>query len=160
MHVGKLPGDDNKPVMAAADIQKLAKSAATQLSGNAVPGRWETGLEFTPWTKEQGTGQTTRQVLETLTNDPKYYVQDAAKRIDAGRLPKAAGVMNEIDAALSKKTGMPVREDLMKLRDMLSKQGLQGVIDYVKKTGGVGLPAIALVPSLSYLAEQQGDREQ
>jgi len=160
LHVGKFPGDDNKPVMAAADIQKLAKSAATQLSGNAVPGRWETGLEFTPWTKEQGTGQTTRQVLETLTNDPKYYVQDAAKRIDAGRLPKAAGVMNEIDAALSKKTGMPVREDLMKLRDMLSKQGLQGVIDYVKKTGGVGLPAIALVPSLSYLAEQQGDREQ
>ena len=27
-------------------------------------------------------------------------------------------------------------------------------------SGGVGLPAIALVPSLSYLAEQQGDREQ
>ncbi|NDG19332.1 MAG: hypothetical protein EB117_13800 [Betaproteobacteria bacterium] len=160
LHVGKFPGDNGNPTMSAAEIQKLAKAAEGEVTGKSVAGRWETGLEMVPWTKEQGTGQTTRQVLETLMNDPKYYVQDAAKRIDAGRLPKAAGVMNEIDAALSKKTGMPVREDLMKLRDMLSKQGLQGVIDYVKKTGGVGLPAVALVPSLSFLAEQQGDREQ
>jgi len=159
LHVGKFPGD-NGPVMTAKEIQDRVKKAGPGLTGTATPGRWETGLEMTPWTAEQGTGATTRQVLETLMNDPKYYVQDAVKRIDAGRLPKAAGVMNEIDAALAKKTGMPLREDLMKLRDMLSKQGLQGVIDYVKKTGGVGLPAIALVPSLSFLAEQQGDPEQ
>jgi len=158
LHVGKFPGDDG-PIMTAKEIQDRIKKAGPDLAGVITVGRWETGLEMTPWTAQQGTGATTRQVLEKLTNDPKYYVQDAAKRIDAGRLPKAAGVMNEIDAALAKKTEMPLREDLMKLRDMLSKQGLQGVIDYVKKTGGVGLPVIALVPSLSYLAEQQADPE-
>jgi hypothetical protein len=160
LHVGKFPGDDGKPIMEAKEIQKRAKAAEAGLTGKATAGRWETGLEMVPWTKEQATGQTTRQVLETLMNDPGYQVKDAAKRIDAGRLPSAAAAMNEIDAALSSKTGMPLRQDLVKLREMLSKDGLQGVIDYVKKTGGKGLPAVALVPSLAYLAEQQSDREQ
>lgn len=159
LHIGKFPGDDG-PVMTAKEIQKRAQAASANLTGKATQGRWETGLEMTPWSSEQGTGETTRQVLERLLNDPAYQVKDAAKRIDAGRLPSAAAAMNEIDAALAKKTGMPLREDLMKLRDMLSREGLQGVIEYVKKTGGAGLPAVALVPSLAYLAAQQDDREQ
>lgn len=160
LHIGKYPDNNGKQVMDGKEIQKLARGASEGLKGTAAPGRWETGLEMVPWTDKQGTGETTRQVLERLMSDPTYQVKNAAQRIDTGRLPQVAGVMNEIDAALAKKTGMPLREDLVKLRDMISKQGLQGVIDYVKKNGGVGLPAIALVPSLSYLAAQQGDREQ
>lgn len=159
LHVGKFPGD-NGPAMTAKEIQARVKKAGPGLTGTATPGRWETGLEMTPWTREQGTGATTREVLDKLMNDPAYQVKDAVQRIDAGRLPQAAGAMNEIDAALAKKTGMPLRQDLMKLRDMLSREGLQGVIDYVKKTGGAGLPALALVPSLAFLASQQDDREQ
>ncbi len=158
LHVGKFPGD-NGPVMTAKEIQDRVKKATPGLGGATTAGRWETGLEVIPWTSEQGTGATTREVLEKLMNDPAYQVKDAVQRIDAGRLPQAAGAMNEIDAALAKKTGMPLRQDLMKLRDMLSREGLQGVIDYVKKTGGAGLPALALVPSLAFLASQQDGRE-
>jgi hypothetical protein len=42
----------------------------------------------------------------------------------------------------------------MRLRKMISEIGLEGVRAYVKKTGGVGLPALALVPSLSGLLEE------
>lgn len=159
LHIGKFPGD-NGPEMTGKEIQARAKKAQQGLTGEAVAGRWETGLEMVPWTEKQGTGETTRQVLERLLDDPQYQVKDAVRRLDAGRLPQAAAAMNEIDAAMASRTGMPLRQDLMKLRDMISKGGLQSVIDYVKKNGGKGLPAVALVPSLAYLVEQQPDREQ
>ncbi|MEK9894797.1 MAG: hypothetical protein VW518_00040 [Burkholderiaceae bacterium] len=159
LHIGKFPDDNGVPILDGKEIQKLAKGVDSNLKGTAIAGRWETGLEMVPWTAEQGTGETTRQVIERLVNDPQYQVLNAAQRIDAGPLPKAAAVMNDIDSALAKKTGMPLREDLMKLREMLSQVGLQGVIDYVKKTGGAGLPVLALVPSLSYLAAQQDGLE-
>ena len=92
--------------------------------------------------------------------NPDYAVKDAAKRIDAGRLRGAMKSMNEVDRALAAEKNMPIREDLMKLREMLSEVGLEGVIDYVKKTGGVALPAIAAVPTLSSLLSQPDDPEQ
>ncbi len=159
LHVGKFPGDDGK-TLDPAELQKLVKNASKGLSGKTVAGRFETNLEVIPWTKEQGTGQTTRAILERLVDNPEYAVKDAAKRIDAGRLRNAMKPMNEIDRALAAEKSMPIREDLMKLREMLSEVGLEGVIDYVKKTGGVALPAIAAVPTLSSLLSQPDDPEQ
>lgn len=159
LHVGKFPDDAGK-AMDPKELQKRVKSAAKELSGDTVAGRWETGLEVIPWTDKQGTGETTRAVLERLVDNPDYAVKDAAKRIDAGRLRQAMKPMNEIDRALAAEKNLPIREDLMKLREMLADVGLEGVIDYVKKTGGVALPAIAAVPTLSSLLSQPDDREQ
>lgn len=160
LNIGKFPGDDGSAVLDAKQLQKRVDAAAKELSGAVTRGRWETGLETIPWTKEQGTGETTRAVLERLVDNPDYAVKDAAKRLDAGRLRDAMKPMNEIDRALAAEKNMPIREDLMKLREMLADVGLEGVIDYVKKTGGVALPAIAAVPTLSSLLSQPDDREQ
>lgn len=159
LHVGKFP-DDAGNMMDAKELQKRVKSASKGLSGETVAGRWETGLEVIPWTSQQGTGETTRAVLERLVGNPDYAVKDAAKRIDAGRLREAMRPMNEIDQALAAEKNLPIRKDLLKLREMLADVGLEGVIDYVKKTGGVALPAIAAIPTLSSLLSQPDDREQ
>lgn len=160
LHVGSFDG------LAGKEIQNRAKAAAKEMSSagvktEATPGRWETGLEKVPWTKEQGTGQTTRAIIEKLFDDPAYAVKDAAKRIDAGRLRDTMQSMNDIDRALAAEKNLPFREDLERLREMVKNVGIEGVRDYVKKTGGVGLPAlVAAVPSLAYLLEQPGDPEQ
>lgn len=160
LHVGKFPDDAGNVAFDAKELQKRVKEAGKGLSGEATAGRFESGIEKIPWTKEQGTGETTRAVLERLVDNPDYAVKDAAKRIDAGRLRDAMKPMNEIDRALAAEKNLPLREDLMKLREMLADVGLEGVIDYVKKTGGVALPAIAAVPTLASLLEQPSDREQ
>lgn len=159
LHVGSFGGLDGK------EIQSRAKSAVKAMSdagikSSSAPGRWETGLEEIPWTAEQGTGQTTRAILERLTSDPRYAVKDAGKRIDSGRFRQSMKAMNEIDRAIAAEKNLPLREDLLRLRDMLSEGGLEGVKDYVKKTGGVGLPAIVAVPTLASLVAQQDDPEQ
>jgi hypothetical protein len=159
LHIGKFP-DDAGNVIDPKELQKRVKAAQQGLSGDTVAGRWETGLEVIPWTQQQGTGQTTRAILDRLVDNPDYAVKDAAKRIDAGRLRSAMKPMNEIDRALAAEKNLPIREDLMKLREMLADVGLEGVIEYVKKTGGVALPAIAAVPTLSSLLSQPDDREQ
>jgi hypothetical protein len=160
LHIGKFPDDAGNAPFDAKELQKRVKAASQGLSGKTVAGRWETGLETIPWTKEQGTGQTTRAILERLYDSPDYAVKDAAKRIDAGRFRDTMKPMNEIDRALAAEKNMPLREDLLKLREMLSEVGLEGVRDYVKKTGGVALPAIAAVPTLASLLSQPDDPEQ
>lgn len=159
LHVGSFGGLDGK------EIQKRAKSAVKDMSDAGInsastPGRWETGLEEIPWTAEQGTGQTTRAILERLTSDPRYAVKDAEKRIDSGQFRQSMKAMNEIDRAIAAEKNLPLREDLLRLRDMLSERGLESVKEYVKKTGGVGLPAIVAVPTLASLVSQQDDPEQ
>ena len=158
LHVGKYPNDDGTVSLTGAQIQTAAKRAAKGLQGSATPGRLEFGLETVPWTKQPGTGETTRAVLEKLTNDPNYFVQNFAQRIDAGRVPKIAAVFNDIDEALAKKTNLPLRQDLLMLRKMLSEEGLQGIIRYVQRTGGAGLPAVALLPSLSSPLSERDER--
>ena len=160
LNIGKFPDDAGKTAFDAKELQKRVKAASQGLSGKTVAGRWETGLETVPWTREQGTGQTTRAIIERLVDNPDYAVKDAAKRIDASRFRESMKPMNEIDRALAAEKNLPIREDLMKLREMLSEVGLEGVIDYVKKTGGVALPAIAAVPTLSSLLSQPDDPEQ
>jgi len=159
LHVVQFPPDVGPPTPGTV-IQKRVKTASKNLPGETVAGRAETGLEVIPWTSQQGTGETTRAVLERLVDNPDYAVKDATKRIDAGRFRKTMKPMNEIDRALAAEKNMPIREDLIKLREMLSEVGLEGVIDYVKKTGGVALPAIAAVPTLSSLLSQPDDLEQ
>lgn len=160
LHIGKFPDDAGKVAFDGKELQKRVKEAGKELSGEATAGRFESGLVKIPWTDKQGTGETTRAVLERLVGDSDYAVKDAAKRIDAGRLRETMKPMNEIDRALAADKNLPIREDLMKLREMLSEVGLEGVIDYVKKTGGVGLPAIAAVPTLASLLSRPDDPEQ
>ena len=159
LHVGNFPTEG--PPKPGTIIQRQARNAEKNLpEGKSVAGRWETGYEGVPWSEKQGTGETTRQVLERLMDDPAYQVKNSASRLDASRLRDTMRPMNEIDRALASEKGLPVREDLLKLREMIADKGIQGVIDYVKKTGGIGLPAIALVPSLAALLggkQQQGE---
>lgn len=70
------------------------------------------------------------------------------------------GGLNKVDEEFSKKTGMPLREDLMLARKIISESGVQGLIDYVKKTGGKGLPAALAAPGgLEMFLADEGQQE-
>jgi hypothetical protein len=146
---GKFDGSANKKVI------NSAFRASHLPVDRTAPGRWESGLEEIPWTKQEGTGATTRAVLDKLREPGSGGgIRGAEDRLDAGRFRGTMEGMNEIDAKIAAEKNLPVRQDLMRLRKMISEIGLEGVRAYVKKTGGVGLPALALVPSLSGLLEE------
>jgi hypothetical protein len=152
LNVGRFPSEFG-PQIPGNIIQKRVKAALSgRTGGETVSGRWETGYEGVPWSEKQGTGETTRQVLERLVDDPNYAIPDSLKRLDAGRLRDTMRPMNEIDRALAETKNLPLRQDLLNLREMIAERGLQGVMEYVQKTGGKGLPVLALVPSLAALA--------
>jgi hypothetical protein len=131
-----------KTVQAAG--KKIAKSG--DFGGEFVPGRFESTLEEPKWTKNQGTGETTRDLLSRLMDDPEYQVKNFDKKLSGEKFKNSVGNLNRVDEEFSKKSGMPVREDLMLARKIISESGVQGLIDYVKKTGGKGLPAALVAP--------------
>ena len=95
-----------------------------------------------------GTGEATEALLGAID---KSGIANVYERLDASRWPDVTAAWNAIDEAISAAKNLPLREDLMKLRRIVSEGGLSGVRDYVQKYGSVGLPALAglaLLPKL------------
>ncbi len=63
----------------------------------------------------------------------------------------------KIGLSLAQDKSLPLRQDLLNLCEMIAERGLQGVMEYVQKTGGKGLPVLALVPSLAALADSPSE---
>ena len=154
LNVGSFGGD-----ITSREIIDRVEDAQSGLRGRAEPGLFEATYQEIPWTPEQGTGQASRAVFDRIEQYEEGLMNPLA-RIDTGRLRQSIDAMNEIDQQIAATTGMPIREDLMRLRDMIRDVGVEGVARYIKETGGAGLPvAAALVPSLSYLLEERENPE-
>ena len=137
------------------EIVANVNAAMEGLSGKADPGIFESFYEEIPWSPEQGTGQASRAVFERIEGYGEGLMNPLA-RIDQGRLRQSIDTMNEIDRQIAEANDMPIREDLIRLREMIRDVGIEEVARYIKETGGAGLPvAAALVPSLSYLLEER-----
>ena len=79
-------------------------------------------------------------------DDPAYQVKDFETKLGKKEFRDSIGGLNKVDRDFSDKSGLPVREDLMLARKIISESGVKGLIDYVKKTGGKGLPAALIAP--------------
>lgn len=159
LHVGKFDSNlapENR--MPAQEIMRRARETASGLRGEvSSEGFLNTFYTDLPWVREQGTGATTREVLGMMDERAAGLTAPYA-RIDEGRMRGAMEAMNAIDRDIAAANNMPLREDLMKLRTMIGEVGLEGLRDYVLKTGGIGLPALAMfAPSL---ARQIGQRQE
>jgi hypothetical protein len=102
--------------------------------------------------RPEGTGAATHQLMRELRNKdaPALFAKlDQDPAIRAKILERM-----EMDAALAAQTGQPVREDLQRAREILSREGLTGLLRALR--AGVALPAAALVPLSAALREKQG----
>lgn len=86
-----------------------------------------------------GSGEATMQYLDRL-NQSK--IKDIYSRLDASRWGSIGVAKNEIDQAIAEAKGLPIRQDLLKLRQIINESGFSGLRDYVKKFGPAGLPGM------------------
>ena len=154
IHVGRY----NSTGADGEEIQKLIDQALSGVDGAKLTrGRWETGIEMPPWSRTEGTGDVTRYLEGQLTR-PDIY--NAPQRLDAAGLPSIIANQDDVLRRTAQRTGMPLRQDLMKLREIVGQSGFTGLLDYVKKYGYAGLPAVGggaiLLPGL---LEEQQERE-
>jgi hypothetical protein len=124
------------------DINAMMGSVQ-DVPGRFAIGKLESGYQPTYLNRAKpGFGVATDNLLAGWDNLDRAVPQ-AAERT-AGAVSARAKLMNEIDEMVSSMTGLPVRDDLMKLRDILSKGGIPALRDWVKKNGTSGLPAVAV----------------
>jgi len=146
IHIGRFMGD-----MDGKEIQKISNKVVKDLGGTYTPGRFETGYNPTEFT-EPGAGTATRQLIRKLQGP----IKDLGKRLDKRTQMKSAlKKANEIDLEFAQRYDLPVREDIIKLRDLISSQtGFEGLPGYVAKHGAKGLPALAPFGLLAVDQEQ------
>jgi hypothetical protein len=66
-------------------------------------------------------------------------------RLDSATQWRAAlEKLNELDAGTAAQTGMSVRPDITRLRQIISRDGIAGLRAWVAKNGPAGLPAVLL----------------
>lgn len=111
--------------------------------------KWD-GDKLVPTPPESG--EATTAMLDAID---RSGVSKAYERLDAGRWPGVAGTLNKIDSALSQATGDPVRQDLMRLREIISTSGFSGLRAFVQQHGATGLPALAGLGILGELVGQE-----
>ena len=100
--------------------------------------------------RQEGTGAATHLLMRTLKdkNAPAMFAKlDKDPAIRAKILER----MN-LDAELAARTGQPVREDVQRAREIISRDGLTGLLRALRS--GVALPAAAMVPLASALRDQ------
>jgi hypothetical protein len=101
------------------------------------------------WGREQGSGAVTRE-LQKLIDDPQ--TPGLMKKLDADPRVRAKAVaLIERDAEIALQTGQPIRDDLMNLRLIVAKDGLEGLFAAVERREFV--PAVALAPLAPLFAE-------
>ena len=136
-------------------IQAAAKKALGDVDGHfyATPGRWETGLQEAPWTAQQGTGNVTRWMLDRLS-DPRLH--NYPRRLDSAGFPaeQARKLAAELEFAKRNPQYVP-REDVLRLREVVSKVGLEGLPAWIEKNGIRGLPAVGGVSLSGLLSDEE-----
>jgi len=132
--------------MGGAEVQKALKAALKGANAvgptglKAVPGRSSGGYVEPFRGAAPGSGEATQRVLDRLKDFPRVE-----QNIDAaGNWRAGLGRLNELDRQTAMQTGGPVREDIIRLRQILSEQGLAGLRDWIAKNGPKGLPAALL----------------
>ncbi len=141
--------------MAAKDFTKRLGAMQEPLAGaGTVKGRFLSGHEgqgvwSPPWGAE-GSGVVTEDLLKQLH-------PNTMAKIDASpELRALIGKRAQTDAAMSGELGVgQPRQDIQRLRGMISEEGLAGLQAYIAKHGSKGLPA--LIPAM--LAEEAARTE-
>jgi hypothetical protein len=138
IHIANFEGN-----LSAKQIQDAVKAAIKNSNAKVTTqvGRLETGYIPVEFGKE-GSGQVTSRLVDIINNSP---IQNLGQRLDASRLPSILPNQNKIDQATAASLKLKERQDLYKLRNLLSdpKVGFKGLSDYVQKYGTAGLPAVA-----------------
>jgi hypothetical protein len=103
--------------------------------GYSMPFQDDTGAFYSP-----GSGGATSKMLEQVQGVPRLE-----QRLDAATQWRAAlERLNQLDMDTAARTGMATRPDLMRLREIISRQGISGLREWVAKNGPAGLPAFLL----------------
>jgi hypothetical protein len=157
LHVGRFDSTGADGV----EIQKAAKAALEGVAAkyDYTPGRLEFDLAMPPWSnwgRNRGSGQVTRYLEEQLTAPE---IHNFPQRLDAQGIPGIISAQDDVLRSTSSRTGLPLRDDVMKLREIIGKTGYTGLLDYVKKHGYKGLPAIYGLGLLPGLLEEQQAQE-
>jgi hypothetical protein len=107
-----------------------------------------------PWGPE-GSGQVTRSLMENPnTNDPRIFSKwDKSPQL-LGRLREMNALEREVHAKGTPSVDAP-RKDLLRLRDVLAREGWTGLAQHVEKHGYTGLP-VAVVTSLETIRRLSG----
>lgn len=152
IHVTSFKGWDDKlnqptsPQFTPQQIQKLTKDAIKKSGinvGSSESGRLESGYFGIPWANEgviAPEGTVTQHLQNVLDNSKVFNLKE---RLDSSRLPSLLSEHNTIDQRTASELGLPERQDIYKLRTLLSDPaiGFKGINDYIKKYGYTGLPA-------------------
>lgn len=117
------------------ELQKLVPETVDYTRGRVESGYIDTGL-----TSEPGSGVATQRLLEAGENSPIANIEQRT----AKSVAQQAAAMNVLDQEVAAKTGTKLRDDIMKMRDILSKGGVPALRKYVKENGAYGLPAVLL----------------
>lgn len=144
------------PLNATETSKAMNRSGISTRSGQLYRGLLESNAPDTMGNLV-GTGKYTEALLEKIG---RSGINKVWERLDASRWSSVADAMNKLDKSVSEIKNVPLRDDLMKARDIIAKTGISGLRDYVAKFGSSGLPALAAVGLLPLLLSAQGgDRE-
>lgn len=132
---GKFDGD-----LDGTEVQKIVKKVLKKEEGNFnyVPGRFESRYRPTMFS-EEGAGTATKNLVSELE---KPGLLNIGQRLDQGRLRSALLEQNRIDREFAKKYDLPIREDIMKLRQLIADRGFQNLPEEVRKIAYQGLPVL------------------
>ncbi|MGA0224014.1 MAG: hypothetical protein ACO3N0_06550, partial [bacterium] len=132
---GKFDGD-----LDGTEVQKIVKKVLKGEEGNFnyVPGRFESGYRPTMFS-EEGAGTATKNLVSELE---KPGLLNIGQRLDQGKLRSALLEQNKIDREFAKKYDLPIREDIMKLRQLIADRGFQNLPEEVRKIAYQGLPVL------------------
>jgi len=139
-----------------------------------TPATWNSDFVGVPWGKDaagnptQGTGVVTKEMVKVLTGKSKnpqmLPIPDLASRLDVhGGTNAEIAAANAADRAFAAQNPQyQPADDLLKLRDIVGQQGgWQKLLEYVKKNGYQGLPAVfgpSLLDTSGLWQQQQEDR--
>jgi hypothetical protein len=146
IHVG-----DFSQTMSGSAVQKKVEAAikAANLNGGQyTKGRFESEYHGTDFTSP-GSGTATDQLVSTLQSGG---LLSTPRKLDTrSKLRESMLKANQIDRQFAKLYNLPVRDDLLKLRELISQVGFEGLPQHLKQFGKAGLPALAP----AYLLSQQ-----
>lgn len=104
----------------------------------SILGEGRSGFQELPWGAE-GAGTATEAALRPLLQLPDSAVQNLDR---TGQFQEASRLLNAADSRFSDRYGIPARQDLLTLRDIVRNGGLSGLLTRVKTQGYAGLPAV------------------
>jgi len=137
LHAGKYDGSLN-----GKEIQEAVKKAKANIQdGQLFAGRFESNLQTPPWGAE-GSGQVAQYLQGQLTRPD---IQNFAQRLDSAGVPQVNAQQTEFMRKFLEQNKMSPRADVMKMRDIIGRQGYQGFLKYLQEFGPKGLPAVVPV---------------